>query len=62
MDFAARWLSFLTHTHTHDFGNHSDGYDRSKIALIWSWRIAENYFFDDWKLENVSELGEGYSL
>jgi hypothetical protein len=33
MDLAANMLGFSMPTHTHDFNNHSNGYDRSKTAI-----------------------------
>jgi hypothetical protein len=35
-DSAVNLLRFSTSTHTHDFDNHSNGYGRSKIALMRS--------------------------
>jgi hypothetical protein len=35
-DSAANLLRFSTPTHTHDFNNHSNGYDSSKMALVQS--------------------------
>jgi hypothetical protein len=34
--FVANFLSFSMPTHTYDFGNHNDGYDHSKTALVRS--------------------------
>jgi hypothetical protein len=35
-DSAAHLLRFSMPTHTHYFDNHSNGYGRSKTALVWS--------------------------
>jgi hypothetical protein len=36
MDFVASYPSFSMPTHTHDFSNHRNGYDRSKTAHVQS--------------------------
>jgi hypothetical protein len=35
-DSVSHFLSWLMPTHTHDFDNHNDGYDRLKIADVRS--------------------------
>jgi hypothetical protein len=35
-DLVVNLLSFSMDTQTHDFGNHNNSYDRSKIALVRS--------------------------
>jgi hypothetical protein len=62
-DSAAHLLNFSMPTHTHNFGNHRNGYGCSKTALVRSWRIAENGFDNRfWNPETVSELGEDYDF
>jgi hypothetical protein len=36
MNSAAHLLNFLTSTHTHDFGNHNNGYDHLKTTFVRS--------------------------
>jgi hypothetical protein len=63
MDSATNLLSFSTPTHTHDFGNHSIGYSRSR-------QHSCGVLVDHRKLvsliglifEMVSELGEIYDF
>jgi hypothetical protein len=53
MDFASSWSSFSMPTHTHDFGNHRNGYDRSKTALVQSVSGSpENCLFNGLKSGN----------
>jgi hypothetical protein len=55
-DSAAHLLRFSMPTHTHDFDNHSNGYGRSKTALVWSVSgLPEIRFFDSFNLETVLE-------
>jgi hypothetical protein len=63
MDSAAKLLSFSTPTHTHDFNNHRNGYDRSKTALVQSVSGSPKIgFFDGLKLGNSFRIGEDYDL
>jgi hypothetical protein len=63
MDFTASWPSFSTPTHTHDFDNHSNGYDYLKDSthseLADCRKTASSMVGNP---EMVLELGEDYDF
>jgi hypothetical protein len=62
-NFVANLLSSSTPTHSHDFGNHSNGYDHSNIVVVRSViGSPEICFFDSMKLENNFRIGEDYNF
>jgi hypothetical protein len=63
MDLAANLLGFSTPTHTHNFGNHSNGYGCSKTALMRRFSgLPEIRFFNGLKLRYSVRINENYNF
>jgi hypothetical protein len=62
-DSATNLLSFSTPTHSHNFDNHNNGYDCSKIALVRSVSgSSEICFLNGFELGKGFRIGKGYDF